>query len=77
MHDRLPQGVEVAAYYVVSEAMANAAKHAHASALDVDVAVDGDDLQRPGPGLAALALCLALVSTGIVHGGPELVLVRH
>jgi signal transduction histidine kinase len=45
VHDRLPQGVEVAAYYVVSEAMANAAKHAHASALDVDVAVDGDDLR--------------------------------
>ncbi|MGH3300996.1 MAG: CHASE3 domain-containing protein [Streptosporangiaceae bacterium] len=42
---RLPQRVEVAAYYVVSEALANAAKHAHASVLDVDVGVVGDDLR--------------------------------
>jgi signal transduction histidine kinase len=32
---RLPEPVEVAAYYVVSEALANAAKHAQASAVDV------------------------------------------
>jgi signal transduction histidine kinase len=42
---RLPQPVEVAAYYVVSEALANAAKHAQASVLDVDVGVVGDDLR--------------------------------
>ena len=35
---RLPQRVEVTAYYVVSEALANAAKHANASV--VHVAVD-------------------------------------
>jgi signal transduction histidine kinase len=29
--ERLPEAVEVAAYYVVSEALANSAKHAHAS----------------------------------------------
>jgi signal transduction histidine kinase len=34
---RLPEPVEVAAYYVVSEALANAAKHARASAAHVDV----------------------------------------
>jgi signal transduction histidine kinase len=34
---RLPEPVEVAAYYVVSEALANAAKHAHASVAHVDV----------------------------------------
>jgi PAS domain S-box-containing protein len=34
---RLPQGVEAAAYYVVSEALTNAAKHAHASVVHVDV----------------------------------------
>jgi signal transduction histidine kinase len=34
---RLPEPVEVAAYYVVSEALTNAAKHAHASAVHVDV----------------------------------------
>ena len=42
---RLPQQVEVAAYYVVSEALANAAKHARASVLEVDIGVVGDDLQ--------------------------------
>ena len=35
---RLPEPVEVAAYYVVSEALTNTAKHAHASV--VHVAVD-------------------------------------
>jgi signal transduction histidine kinase len=39
---RLPEQVEVAAYYVVSEALANAAKHARASAVQVEVEqVDG------------------------------------
>ena len=38
---RLPEPVEVAAYYVVSEALTNAAKHAHASA--VHVAVEARD----------------------------------
>jgi signal transduction histidine kinase len=35
---RLPDGIEVAAYYVVSEMLTNAAKHAQASAVHVDVA---------------------------------------
>ena len=35
---RLPSSVEVAAYYVVSEMLTNAAKHAHASTVNVDVA---------------------------------------
>jgi signal transduction histidine kinase len=34
---RLPEPVEVAAYYVVSEALANAAKHAQASAVHVEL----------------------------------------
>jgi signal transduction histidine kinase len=34
---RLPDQVEVAAYYAVSEALANATKHAHASAVHVDL----------------------------------------
>jgi signal transduction histidine kinase len=34
---RLPERIEVAAYYIVSEALTNAAKHAHASVVHVDV----------------------------------------
>jgi signal transduction histidine kinase len=34
---RLPQPIEVAAYYVVSEALTNAAKHAHASVVNVQL----------------------------------------
>ena len=34
---RLPEQVEVGAYYAVSEALANAAKHAHASAVHVEL----------------------------------------
>jgi signal transduction histidine kinase len=42
VQQRLAERVEVAAYYVVSEALANAAKHAHASVAQVRVeAVDG------------------------------------
>jgi signal transduction histidine kinase len=36
VQERLPEPVEVAAYYVVSEALANAAKHAHASVAQVE-----------------------------------------
>ena len=40
---RLPEPVEIAAYYVVSEALTNTAKHAHATIVDVElVAGDGD-----------------------------------
>jgi signal transduction histidine kinase len=35
--DELPDGVEVAAYYTVSEIVTNAAKHAQASLIEVDV----------------------------------------
>jgi GAF domain-containing protein len=41
---RLPDPVEVAAYYVVSEALTNAAKHANASAVHVRVEVTEDAL---------------------------------
>jgi signal transduction histidine kinase len=39
VQERLPEPVEIAAYYVVSEALTNAAKHADASAAEVEAAV--------------------------------------
>jgi signal transduction histidine kinase len=42
---RFPEPVEVAAYYVVSEALTNAAKYADASVVDVQIAVDGRALR--------------------------------
>jgi signal transduction histidine kinase/CHASE3 domain sensor protein len=43
--DRLPEPVEVAAYFVVSEALTNASKHAQATCFDVDVEADADALR--------------------------------
>jgi signal transduction histidine kinase len=41
--ERLPEPVEVAAYYAVAEALTNAAKHAHASLVSVEAELlDGD-----------------------------------
>ena len=37
LHERLPEHIEVTAYYVASEALANAAKHARASVVHVRV----------------------------------------
>ena len=42
---RLPERVEVAAYYVVSEALTNAAKHAQASLVNVEVETVGGALR--------------------------------
>ena len=41
---RLPDPVEVAAYYVVAESLTNAAKHAQASTVDVGVNTEGHNL---------------------------------
>ena len=41
---RLPEPVEVAAYYMISEALANAVKHASASAAEVEVRIDNETL---------------------------------
>jgi signal transduction histidine kinase len=43
--ERLPEPVEIAAYYAVSEALTNTAKHAHASAAEVEVAARDDGLR--------------------------------
>jgi len=64
---RLPESVEVAAYYVVAEALTNAAKHAHASlvtvtaqaddeCLRVSVADDGVGGANPGGGSGLIGL---------------------
>jgi signal transduction histidine kinase len=42
---RLPQPVEAAAYYVVSEALTNAVKYANATVIHVDLGVDGTTLR--------------------------------
>jgi PAS domain S-box-containing protein len=42
---RLPEQVEVAGYYVVSEALTNAAKHALASVVQVEISADDSILQ--------------------------------
>jgi signal transduction histidine kinase len=39
---RLPEADETALYFVATEAVANAAKHAHASTVQIDFAVDDD-----------------------------------
>jgi signal transduction histidine kinase/uncharacterized protein YoaH (UPF0181 family) len=45
--DRLPEPLEVCAYYVISEALANAAKHSSASAIGVEVtATEGSVVVR-------------------------------
>jgi len=41
---RLPDDVELSAYYIVSEALANVAKHAHAETVTIFVEADRDAL---------------------------------
>ncbi len=41
---RLPEQVEIAAYYVVTESLTNIAKHAQATSASVDIARHGDDV---------------------------------
>jgi signal transduction histidine kinase len=43
--ERFPEPVEVAAYFVASESLANAAKHSQASRIDVLVALEGGTLR--------------------------------
>ena len=45
LHERLPEHIEVTAYYVASEALANAAKHARASVVHVRVDMAGGVLR--------------------------------
>ena len=81
----LPAAVEVAAYRIVTEALANAARHAHAHQVTVTLAIDGDlclDVQddgtantvnghgwRPDVGLQSMAERVAEVG-GTLQAGP-------
>jgi signal transduction histidine kinase len=81
---RLPEPVEVAAYYVVSEALTNATRHARASVVEVDAAASGGTLRvcvrddgaggadpHQGSGLAGLKDRIeALGGTFSVHSPP-------
>ncbi len=42
---RLPEPIEVAAYYVVSESLTNATRHAHASVVEVDAEASGGTMR--------------------------------
>jgi signal transduction histidine kinase len=42
---RAPEPVEIAAYYLVAEAVTNAAKHAGASVIRVEAEIEGDALR--------------------------------
>ncbi len=44
VNERLPGPVEVSAYYLVAEALTNAAKHARASTVSVQIEVVGDSV---------------------------------
>jgi signal transduction histidine kinase len=72
---RLPGPIEAAAYFVVSEALANVAKHAHASTCEVSGRVDRDRLvitvldngaggARPGAGTGLTGLVTRLDALG-------------
>ena len=57
-NERLPEPIEAAAYFVASEALANATKHAQASAIDVSLA------QRNG------SLLLSICDDGVGGADP-------
>jgi signal transduction histidine kinase len=57
--ERLPQPVELAAYFVASEALANVAKYARATAVDVRVASDGG------------AVTIAIADDGVGGASPD------
>lgn len=56
LESRLPEPLAVSAYYIICEALANAAKHAKATAIDVSVEAHGDlldlSVQDDGAGRA-------------------------
>jgi signal transduction histidine kinase len=80
---RLPEPVETAAYYLVAEALTNAAKHAQAGAATVTVSLEGDRVRieigddgiggatvRAGGGLDGLAERLAALGGDVEVDSP-------
>jgi signal transduction histidine kinase len=47
INDRLPEPIQIATYYLVTEALTNTAKHAHASSVQVQVDTDHTDAGDP------------------------------
>jgi signal transduction histidine kinase len=44
LEGRIPEAAEVAAYYVVAEAITNTTRHAQAAGMDIDAQIDGSEL---------------------------------
>jgi signal transduction histidine kinase len=83
LRERPPASVEATAYFIVAEALANAAKHAHAHAVDVRVRLVGDKLhvevaddgvggaaEQPGGGIAGLADRASSVEGTLIISSP-------
>ncbi len=45
LDERLPEPIEIGIYYLVSEALTNAMKHARATSVSIDVGIDGSDVR--------------------------------
>lgn len=82
--ERLPEHAEIAAYYLVAEALANTNKHAHARHVAARVAVEGDVLRvsitddgrggaepTPGSGLQGLADRVSALGGTLVVESPQ------
>ncbi|MDH6109355.1 signal transduction histidine kinase [Kitasatospora sp. MAP12-15] len=82
---RLPRSLDLSAYRIVQEALANAVKHGHADAVEITVRHAGDALAidvnddgrgvadgyRPGRGLLGIAERVALFGGSVQHGGGD------
>jgi signal transduction histidine kinase len=84
LDERPPASVEATAYFIVAEALTNAARYAHATAAMVSVRENGDKLhievadngvggaeQRPGGGLAGLADRASAVEGSLLISSPK------
>jgi signal transduction histidine kinase len=84
LDDRPPASVEATAYFIVAEALTNAARYASATTAVVSVHEDGDRLhvevadngvggaeQRPGGGLAGLADRASAVEGSLLISSPK------